>query len=298
MKLPNVFLIGAQKSGTTSVYNWLSQHPSIDGEEHMKDYPFFSENHLYSKGLEYFSNFFKSCNSNIIIAGSVHIMFYKIALERLYKNIPNARLILILRNPIDRAISSYRYAKERGLEERSLMSCISEEMIKGNNAYKDALEKNQKFYLKRGLYVQQIENIYSIFDKNNVFIGLYDDIISNKEGLMKDIFSFLDLKNDYKCVFNSKNVTKGGSRFKLLDKFIYSQRLRNNTIANRLKFILPQKYKFLLRRALKEFNRIEGPSKAIASDEERKKLYEYYSKDIVSLENLIKRDLSNWRYNC
>ena len=72
MKLPNVFLVGAQKSGTTSVYDWLKQHPNIDGEVHMKDYPFFSEDHLYEKGLDYFSNFFNSCNSNVIVAGSVN----------------------------------------------------------------------------------------------------------------------------------------------------------------------------------------------------------------------------------
>ena len=134
-----------------------------------------------------------------------------------------------------------------------------------------------------------------MFDKDNVFIGLYDDIIKDKDSFIRSLFSFLNVESNFTCDFVSSNVTKGKARFKILNKLIYNQKLRNNLISNKLKFIFPQKYKFLIRRALKEFNRVQDLEEININNEEKMLLKKYYIKDIDRLEILINRDLTNWK---
>jgi hypothetical protein len=73
---PNLILLGAQKSGTTAVYDWLSQHPDIFGNAAMKDFPFFCRSDYYGRGLDWFSRHFKGhAGQRYILHGYVHYLF-------------------------------------------------------------------------------------------------------------------------------------------------------------------------------------------------------------------------------
>lgn len=77
--LPNTFLIGAQKCATTSIYDWLSQHPKVCAPISVKDYAFFTRDDFYNKGLKHLSSFYNGSynNEKVILQGSVHYIFLK-----------------------------------------------------------------------------------------------------------------------------------------------------------------------------------------------------------------------------
>ena len=109
MLLPNTFLIGTQKSGSTSLYDWISQHPDVCGDLGLKDLSFLVKDELYDKGLSYLSDMISDVydKEKIIFHSSVQYIYYKKGIERLKHHFPNGKFILILRNPLDRLISAF-----------------------------------------------------------------------------------------------------------------------------------------------------------------------------------------------
>ncbi len=116
--LPNVILIGAQKGGTTALFDWLSQHPDVFGEPAMKDFPFFCRDDYLDKGLGWFAKRFSGWrNEKVILHGYVHYLFFSEDTTKHFVNmIPDVKLIAVLRNPVDRAFSAYLQAKKTGRE--------------------------------------------------------------------------------------------------------------------------------------------------------------------------------------
>src|SRR5215813_3567944 len=111
--LPNTFIIGVQKAGTTTLDDWLSQHPQVYCYESLKDVLLFVrfktseeiEARLKKEPLPYE-------NQPIVLQSAVNYIFYPEFLEKLAQMYPAAKLIIILRNPADRAVSSYYYFKK------------------------------------------------------------------------------------------------------------------------------------------------------------------------------------------
>jgi hypothetical protein len=85
-KKPNAFIIGVQKAGTTSLFNWLSQHPEVCAPEAMKDFHFFSNDEHYFKGQQFYLKNFEHCkDSKIILGGGVNHMYIKKSAKRIFE---------------------------------------------------------------------------------------------------------------------------------------------------------------------------------------------------------------------
>src|SRR6266542_4362845 len=123
--LPNTFIIGVQKAGTTTLDDWLSQHPQIYCYESLKDVHLFArfksmaeiEQRLMKEPASY-------KNQPVILQSAVNYIFYPQLLESIAQFKPKAKLILILRNPVDRAISSYAYFKKMLRETRPMEEAL------------------------------------------------------------------------------------------------------------------------------------------------------------------------------
>lgn len=114
-------VIGAQKSGTTSIFNYLSSHPSIFMPQ-CKEVCFFTRD--FERGVDwYFSNYFPSAPASSIKGeASPHYMYFKNVPERIASLFPDIKLIAVLRNPITRAYSHYQMTVRRNLEKRSFLA--------------------------------------------------------------------------------------------------------------------------------------------------------------------------------
>ncbi len=290
MRLPDVYIIGAQKSGTTTLYDWISQHPQIYGDPLAKDFPFFSQDSLYKKGPKELAKFSKGAKPDqLILGGEVNAMFVKYGAKRLYETIPKAKLIAILRNPIDRAYSAYCYAVERLLENRSFEKAINDELAGCNYSWFDSMQKD---YLKHGLYAQQLKSILKYFSKEQIFVIIFEEWKKEPIKIMRNLFKFLEIDENFIPVMKVKNVTKGGCRSKLISKLIYWQ-APENIFGKFLKFIIPFKVRTSIRQKLAEFNRIES-TKPLFPDTIRKLLREYYKNEIKELEEILGRKLTMW----
>jgi len=189
MVKPTFLCIGVQKAGTTSFINYMNQHDEIfmkPGESH-----FFDTVELTEKEIENYENTFDT--KKIIIGEKTPSYNYlQYAIDRIYNYNPDIKLILILREPISRAFSQYNMLMSN--DNKSLNDITEEQMIsdfeKEEKVELSKLKCNGNNIIVRGKYDEIIKYILSKFSKENLFIGIAEEI-KNDKNKYNDIFKFL-----------------------------------------------------------------------------------------------------------
>lgn len=231
MNLPNLFIIGVYKSGSTSLHKYLTYHPEIDSglvkETHYLDkyvYKELNDNQITNND---YSSFFPDSNSQYIIDSSPSYFYGNTKLTNYIKeNCKNPKLIVILRNPTNRFISYYRHIKMKGLIEDSL----EEFYIKSceNFIYSDQLRiGHYKNSLLEGIYGLFIEKWIDTF--NNDFKIIYtEELISNPRKILIDISDWLEIDSkiyeSYSFPIENKTINP---RFKTFHSMINKLNIKN-----------------------------------------------------------------------
>lgn len=290
--LPNAFIIGAQKAGTSSFFQWIGQHPDIFAPQEAKDYPFFSDSNEFNRGFEHYSYFFKNhSNEKIILAGGVHEVMSEDALERI-SSIAGIKIFFILRNPIERAYSAYNFNKDRGIED--IGSFIEALKVDENRVINNKLQIREFDYIQHGYYDEQLIKLKEYFQDSQIHIIFFDDIKNNKQQVINDALSFLDIHShdliDYKTI-NKSAIPK----FPFINKILFGdmrfkKRLKNNRI---FEWLLPSSTRIKLRRKLLQLNKSKKNHPPIDS-QSKSFLISIYRPHITSLENLTSRNLQHW----
>lgn len=266
---PNLFIPGAQKAGSTSLYHYLKDHPEILFSEN-KELHFFSKEENWGKDNEYYKNFNYESKENIkfIAEGSQSYMFDpkipKILHDKFGKNI---KFIFILRNPAERTFSSYLHLKKRFIEKRKFKEVISFNSIDKKNIIleekekiKKAIEKreitnNKEFkkryhnsywpfeYINNSFYSIHILNYLKYFDRKNFCFVLTEELNKEPEKVIKKIEKFLKIDTSYLPEnlgkrFNYTVIPKEGI-FKIIHMI-------KPYVPNRIKRIVPKKVFHLL----------------------------------------------------
>ena len=205
---PNFFIVGAPKAGTTSIHEYLKNHVQVFMSKE-KEINFFSSDEILNQGLyyknevcseltKYLSFFSKAVNFKIIGESSVSYLFYKNTAEKIYQFNPNAKILIILRNPIDRAFSHYLMDKRLGYTNSDFSSIIRNENK----------EKNQPLLFQQhvlvGKYHCQVKRYIDLFGKN-VLLMDYSELISSSEYFIRKICDFLEIKYDDKIILKKSN---------------------------------------------------------------------------------------------
>jgi hypothetical protein len=197
MKHPTFLCIGVQKGGTTSLINYLSQHSDIFIKK--------NEMHFFDKKSgeiteEEIKNYEKSFIMKKMITGektpSYSYLFF--ALDRIYDYNPDIKLILLLREPIQRAYSNYNMYLQHNnklLKDMSDFQIMKDFEEEENIKLSEISENKQNYFIVRGKYDEIINYIFSKFQKKNVYIGISEEIKLNKQIQYNKIFDFLGLKN-------------------------------------------------------------------------------------------------------
>lgn len=295
--MPSFFIIGASSCGTTSLYHYLKQHPQIYMSPAKEPHYFsfsdkrFSPVKLKSKiyeqssinSLEEYQKLFMGRTDEVAVGESSASYIYSVdASQRIYELVPNAKIIAILRNPVDRAYSNYLRCVRDGHE------CILD-FTKALSLEPTRIQNNWSpkwFYKSKGFYYEQLKRYFDCFDSKNIFICLYDELNEAPYSLIKKIFDFLQVDNTFKPdISTRKNVS-------LIPRNQYINDLINqpNSLVETLRLILPWGIYKQLMIMIKNMNSIKP---AIQSNE-RIVLIQEYQEDILKLQNLIQRDLSKW----
>lgn len=212
-KLPDFLIIGAQKSGTTSLFHYLSQHPKITVSRR-KEVHFFSKH--YHNGLRYYRSFFpKNTSSQLSGEASPYYLFHPLAPKRIKETIPKAKIIILLRNPVERAYSHYQMMK--GLDSANSFKeainlekeRVTLEEVKFNNQPSYTSESHQAFsYLSRGLYHRQLKRWLEHYKLEELIIIKSEEFYSNPKGTLKKIYSSLHIDEVYPSQISPQNIRK------------------------------------------------------------------------------------------
>ena len=201
--LPDFVIIGAQKSGTTFLYNLLTRHPSIEGTFE-KEVHYFDR--FFHRGIEWYRSQFPLPRLKVqrkVITGETtpDYLFHPHAARRMAKVVPQARLIVLLRNPVDRAYSHYHHQIRKGRETLGFEEAMEaeEERLRGE---RDKMLEDEHYnsfnyrhfsYLSRGVYVDQLLRWSEYFAKDQMLVLNSEDFFERAPETLKLVLNFLHL---------------------------------------------------------------------------------------------------------
>ncbi len=194
--LPDFVIIGTAKGGTTSLYYLLSQHPLIEPAA-AKELHFF-DNH-FGEGVEWYRRCFpppKWKDGRWTITGeATPCLGDPDVPERMAKVIPQARLIALLRNPVDRAYSMYHHRVRNGHETRTFENAIEEEARLSETRHEERTDHDdpRRRYLSRGIYVDQLLRWSKFFSEEQLLVLKSEDLFERPQQTLKVVMDFLDL---------------------------------------------------------------------------------------------------------
>ena len=296
MSLPNFLIVGAAKAGTTSLYSYLGQHPEIYMSPKKEPryfapeyYTTFYRNALGNqhrpKGMllkEYESLFDGVTNEVAIGEASTEYLLFEKSAARIKAMIPDAKIIIVLRNPIDRAFSAYCYHLRDGRETLSFKESLEHEPIRAKKKWQVGW-----FYKQGGLYYEQVKRYYEQFDPGQIKLILWKDLNKNTPEVCADIFDFLQVDCNFVPDLSRANRSLA-PRSKFLNRYLF----KNPTLKRWIRSPLPKPLYNSMTRPLKKLFYTE---KEAIKPEVRKQLEGVYRDDINKLEDLTSIDLSHWK---
>lgn len=311
MKTPNFIIAGAAKAGTTSIYHYLNGHPDVYmspikephyfcddircenfSKSYQKKVCFDMKKYLDSAALEkrhinFVENLKDYCQlfreiKKEVIAGeaSVGYLYSQVAAEKIYKFNSDMKIVMVLRDPVERAFSHW------------VMN------LRGNNvcrsSFLDAVKKDQeieekgwsksRLYIELGLYHKQVKRYLDIFPREHVLILLYDDLCTDPDAFFKKLFEFLQIMPmsiDAGQRYNSAFIPKYPALNDAINK------MKINKLVTKF---LSKDVKNKIKKSLSDNKNIPKLTSLDRGD-----LQCYFDADIVLLEKLIDRNLSAWR---
>ncbi len=190
-----IFIIGAQRSGTTYLYNILNAHPKICMAKPVRPEPkHFLNQSEYDKGVEYYESlYYKEYNSMQIYIGekSTSYLEFSFVAQRINAYYPDAKIIVILRNPVERAYSNYKFSCENGLESLSFVDALRAEKKRLSDC-RFQISVNPYAYVQRGHYIQYLLGYDKVFSESQIKIIIHEEFVSNNAAIL-DLYSWLEL---------------------------------------------------------------------------------------------------------
>jgi len=290
MTMPNFLIIGAMKSGTTALYYYLEQHPEV----YMS--PVKEPNYFSSQGPENaagavrhigtYQDLFRDVSGETAIGEASHSYLYEPgAVAEIRRYIPEARLIAVLRNPVDRAYSHFLHMVRSGTEPLDdFAQALREDEV--------GVHKERTFqdYIGRGLYYSQLKRYFGTFPREQVRVYLYEDLSGAPISTVQDAFRFLEVDDSFVPDVSLRRNVSGYPKYKTLDRLLRSQ----GRVKHALKIYLPARLRWRLSRNfddLKTRNLVGPPP---IQPEVRRQLIEVYREDVLHLQDLLQCDLSGW----
>ena len=296
MTMPNFLIIGAARSGTTSLYHYLGQHPEIYMSP-VKEPHFFAfegetadfrgpgdgmARHAITNIAGYLELFRDVSTERAIGEASTSYLYDSKAPARIRHHARDMKLVAILRNPVDRAYSNFLYMTRRQLEHLSdFAGALREEETRIRGHWSPSWH-----YKQRGFYCSQLQRYFRLFEPSQVKVWLYEDLNANPVGLVQSICQFLGVDDLF-----APNVSTNHNVSGLPKSEILHRSLRNlKPIKALVKPLLPA----ILRESISKNLRNLYGVKPTLPREVRQQLTAEYREDILKLQDLIQRDLSGW----
>ena len=295
-RMPTFLVIGAARSGTTALYTYLRQHPDIfmSAAKETNFFAFEDEvldfggpapeyiNNSVNRLADYQALFADATHQSAIGEASPLYLYSNKAPGRIRTHIPDAKLIAILRNPVEQAFSHFLYAKRQVLEPLDdFMSALQAEGQRERAHWQPLFQ-----YSQFPRYHQQLQRYHAVFPDDQIKIFLYEDFESEPVSVLKDIFSFIGVDDTFVADLTYRPNVGGVPKSRRLQNFL----MRPHGVTRLLGRIIPEETKRRIRDVISDHN-LEKPELPQPS---REYLLAELRDDILKLQTLLDRDLSAW----
>ena len=281
------FIVGAPKAGTTSLYHYLSEHPQVEMSS-QKEPDYFSDKAIHEQGMYYAKNrvntldkyesLFVQKESVVYGEASVSYLFYENVAEDIKKYNPNAKIIIMLRNPIERAFSHYLMDYRLGLISDSFENVLAK-ISKHKNAH---LFYQQ--YIEVSKYAKQIQRYLDFFKKENILFIDYEDFKKNVSKTVDQVYNFLNISTEFVADINTKHNTfimPKNKIIRLIYSFVFLRKI--------LTFLFPTYLVKNIRVLL-----FKSDKKPELLKETRSLLSIIFNDDIKKMEEVLAKNYSKW----
>lgn len=289
---PNFFVVGAVKAGTTSLHAYLRQHPEV----FMSD---FKEPHYFScfEVRPEFDNFMPvvrdSATYQRLFLGSEHFraigdaspsyLYDSGSAARIKSAIPNAKIIISLRDPVQRAHSHYLMELRQGRETRSFSEALRADQAREEKGWGVSFQ-----YIEQGLYADHVERYLDEFGQSKVLIILFEDLIRDTAAVMSQVAEFLEVDA---ASFPASTFDKVHNPFERSRGPLARMVLRLRPLRLFARRWVPQG----LRRLVRDRFLFASGSKPVLDERTRKAFAQYFVSDVERLEQLLHRKLDTLR---
>ena len=202
---PNLFIVGAMKSGTTSLHNYLNTHPQIFMSA-VKEPDYFSSSRNFMLTEKEYLNLFQGASDELYIGESStsysRMPFRKNVAQKIYNHSPKAKIIYLIRDPLERIISQYKHMVRGNYEVTSLIDMIT-------NQYDSSLNSSY--------YAYQIKPYIKLFGLESVYVDTLEALTNSPEFFFKSLFSWLGVDNFFIPPNINKNYFKSCQTMEIID---------------------------------------------------------------------------------
>jgi hypothetical protein len=295
--MPNFLLIGTPRAGTSSMYRYLREHPQVfmspvkepkyfEFAESGFDYtgPGDAKTHEQATTTReaYEALFAEAAGRPAIGEASPVYLFSPRAFEAIRREVPGARIVVILRDPAERAFSNFLHMVKKGREKRTTFWDAVEE---GRTGRRDGWDPHWR-YFEVGLYHQQVKRYLDAFGRERVLIHLFDDLESDPAEILRRTHEFLGVDSVPLASMAEKYNVGAVPR----DNAVHAALYGDGRIKRLARLVLPSG----IRRALAGFVARHNVHRPKLPRDDRSRLVRLYRDDVLRLQDLIRRDLSLW----
>lgn len=295
---PDFLIIGAAKSGTTSLFYQLRNHPDVFCPS-IKELNYFSYGEgglspgcgpgdqqatTWTRDRATYREYFEERKDETVAGeASVSYLYSPISAARLRELHPNVKLIVVLRDPVDRAWSNYCHMVRDGRESFDFQKALDIE--------EQRIEEGWEFswhYRNLGLYSEQLERYFDRFPRSQISVFRFVDLKKNTTGVVSEVFSFLDVDPTYNPDVDQQHNRSGKVRSDLLARLVN----RPNVITSLARKVIPLEVGHKIMETLRQANMKEKPP---IPDEVSNSLSNFYADDVIRTRELTGLDLSHWK---
>lgn len=297
---PTFLVVGVAKAGTTSLYEYLIQHPDVFVPDVKETFYFVSD--VYAmlspndphaeairkrtiRGTDEYRRLFAGMREHSA-SGEVATFYayhYRTAIPWIRRELGDIPIVMMLRNPVERAFSAYCHFRGYSLETLSFEEALkTEDRREAENWY------TMWYYRKVGLYADQVQAFQNAFSR--VLVCLNDDFSSDAEGLMQRIYAFIGVDDAFRPDISVRFMVSGNPRNRALHALTGSSGTFKSALTASLSRLLPEHW----RHRIKNRIRMKNLVKPEMLPETRRELSDYYRSDVARLECLTGRNLLSW----
>ncbi len=294
-RLPNFFVIGANRAGTTSLHDYLGQHPQVFMSPN-KEPGYFAPKSDEERALwpgfqapittldEYRALFAGATDERAVGESSTAYLTSARAPALIRGTVPDAKLVAVLRNPADRAFSDYELHRSWGNEALSFADAVAAELD-----HEGPVAGRMRGYVMSGFYGRSLRRYLEHFPRDQLGVWLYDDLVADPGALVRAMFAFLEVDPAVPVDTTSRRNERYEPRHRIIDRIARSRGVRAAT-----RRVMSSGIRVRMREGLRRVNRapVEYPEAV------RERLVALYRDDIARTEDIIGRDLSAWVRAC